>query len=54
MSLSSASYSVVEGGEVNVVIQLARVSESGSITIQLTTSDGTATGKLCSMQYIGC
>ena len=45
VSLSSASYSVVEGGEVNVTIQLARVPGLGAVTVQLSTSDGTATGK---------
>ena len=53
VSLSSASYSAVEGGEVNVTIQLARVSGMDAVTVQLSTSDGTATGEsVCSTQYV--
>ena len=45
MSLSSVSYSVVEGNEVNITVQLARVSGIDAVTVQLTTDDGTASGK---------
>ena len=45
MSLSSASYSVVEGGEVNVTVQLSMVSGVEAVTVKLNTDDGTATGK---------
>ena len=45
VSLSSASYSVVEGGEVDITIELARVPGLDEVTVQLSTSDGTATGK---------